>query len=388
MVTGATRWRRILAATILAAALAVVAGPPVGAHSDDSDAPVAPYILGGVAALPEFGDLVPLIQLDDGGECTGAFIEPGWVLTAAHCVEHRATVWAGSHSYSEQWWSSRATGHRHPNYDPNTLWFDFGLYELDEAHPFPAGPRLAGIDDVEAWTPGAEALVFGWGIFGSDGSVPEYLQAGSLTVQHDADCAVADAALGHVFDPASAICLHAPAVSICDGDSGGPVYAESRGEWVLVGVNSYSAQWCDLHTGAAWVPAARSWIDATIAGLPPLPAGLSVADANALRRLYRAYFLRDADAGGLFYWGNLFVNGRPLSAISGEFAASAEFTSTYGALSDPEFVTLVYRNVLERDPDTDGLGYWTEMLAAGRTRGWVMIGFSNSAEFRSRTGLP
>jgi hypothetical protein len=80
-------------------------------------------------------------------------------------------------------------------------------------------------------------------------------------------------------------------------------------------------------------------------------------------------------------------DGYSLAFVSSSFARSAEFRARYGSLEDTDFVTLVYRNVLGREPDAEGLRHWVTMLADGRSRGWVMIGFSDSPEFKSRTGL-
>lgn len=61
--------------------------------------------------------------------------------------------------------------------------------------------------------------------------------------------------------------------------------------------------------------------------------------------------------------------------------------NTYGALTDARFVDRVYRNVLGRAPDAAGLGFWTQQLESGaRTRGQVMTGFSESAEYRAEIG--
>ena len=105
-----------------------------------------------------------------------------------------------------------------------------------------------------------------------------------------------------------------------------------------------------------------------------------------IRRLYNAFFRRDPDAAGLAYWADQATAGVPLEAIAGAFAQSGEFATTYGPLSDTEFVQLVYRNVLGRDADAGGLTYWTALLAGGTDRGTVMVGFSESAEFIKSTG--
>lgn len=99
-------------------------------------------------------------------------------------------------------------------------------------------------------------------------------------------------------------------------------------------------------------------------------------------RLYLAYFLRAPDEAGFEYWFGVRRNGRALADISSDFATSAEFRNRYGQLSNRDFVTLVYRNVLKRQPDAGGLGYWADALDRGASRGTVMLGFSESVEFR------
>ena len=103
-------------------------------------------------------------------------------------------------------------------------------------------------------------------------------------------------------------------------------------------------------------------------------------------RLYFAYFLRIPDYGGLMYWIDQFSNGQSLGAISDAFAASSEFQQTYGSLSKEAFVNLVYQNILGRAPDPGGYAFWLGELNSGRrTRGQVMIGFSESAEYKGLT---
>jgi hypothetical protein len=98
-------------------------------------------------------------------------------------------------------------------------------------------------------------------------------------------------------------------------------------------------------------------------------------------RLYLAYFRRIPDTGGLSYWISEKLGGKTISDISESFAASAEFTSTYGSKSNSEFVDLVYNNLFDRAADPSGKSFWTGSLDGGSTsRGAVMTGFSESAE--------
>ncbi|MBK5223919.1 MAG: VCBS repeat-containing protein [Acidimicrobiia bacterium] len=118
-----------------------------------------------------------------------------------------------------------------------------------------------------------------------------------------------------------------------------------------------------------------------------LPPGCRAWGGGAVERLYSAYFLREADADGFAYWMQMRARGTTLGAISSAFATSAEFRRTYGALDDRGFIDLVYRNVLERQPDADGYAYWTDLMARGVLgRAGLMLNFSESAEYRRATG--
>lgn len=100
-------------------------------------------------------------------------------------------------------------------------------------------------------------------------------------------------------------------------------------------------------------------------------------------RLYFAYFVRSPDKGGLDYWANKYKAGMKLSAISSNFAASNEFKTKYGSLTNRQFVEKIYNNLFERNGDAAGIDYWTGKLDTKvKTRGAVMIGFSESSEFK------
>jgi uncharacterized protein YkwD len=104
---------------------------------------------------------------------------------------------------------------------------------------------------------------------------------------------------------------------------------------------------------------------------------------DQVTRLYRAYYLRSPDKGGLEYWIAQRLGGRTMVSISDFFSRSAEFIEIYGPLTNAEFVALVYQNVLDRPGSVADRNYWTSEISSGRrTRGTVMIGFSESAEYK------
>lgn len=106
--------------------------------------------------------------------------------------------------------------------------------------------------------------------------------------------------------------------------------------------------------------------------------------AAVIVRLYLAVFQREPDRAGFDYWTGLAA---PTAAVADYFANSPEFEARYGALSDDRFVERVYQNVMGRASDRAGLEYWTTILRSGVDRGAVMLGFSESPEFRLRSGV-
>ncbi len=120
-----------------------------------------------------------------------------------------------------------------------------------------------------------------------------------------------------------------------------------------------------------------------IVGSPP--AG---ADEQSLERLYLAYYGRAGDAAGVAYWRSQLASGRSLDFVSARFAEAPEFIALYGSVSDRAFVSLVYRNVLDRPADQAGLEHWVGFLENGSlNRGQVMVAFSDSSEFKAATGV-
>ena len=105
---------------------------------------------------------------------------------------------------------------------------------------------------------------------------------------------------------------------------------------------------------------------------------------DQVTRLYRAYYLRIPDKGGLEYWITQRLGGRSLLSISAFFARSSEFVELYGDKTDQQFVELIYQNILGRPGEPSGVTYWTNEITSGRRgRGEVMIGFSEAAEYRT-----
>jgi len=120
-----------------------------------------------------------------------------------------------------------------------------------------------------------------------------------------------------------------------------------------------------------------------------------------IQALYIAYWGRPGDPEGLTYWLTQYNNGvLDLAGIADNFAMSQEAQDEYAyfnavfnypaLLTDEmreEFVKQVYQNIFERDPDADGLAYWTEQLKNAQTPGQFIAHIIYTAyEGRNGTG--
>jgi hypothetical protein len=81
--------------------------------------------------------------------------------------------------------------------------------------------------------------------------------------------------------------------------------------------------------------------------------------------LYQAAFDRIPDVEGLGYWISKVDGGANIVRdVAQNFILSNEFKSLYGSNpSVPEFMGLLYQNVLNRTPDAEGLKYWLDEFA-------------------------
>jgi hypothetical protein len=131
-------------------------------------------------------------------------------------------------------------------------------------------------------------------------------------------------------------------------------------------------------------------------GTPPPPETDPILSAayqgkagieGRIARLYAAYFGRDPDTAGFDFWKARIAAGDWTNDNAATFfSQSDEFVAAYGAnLTNEQFIDLVYQNVLGRAGDAEGRAFWLGKLDSGSSRGTVMLQFSDSAEFRTRT---
>ena len=99
-----------------------------------------------------------------------------------------------------------------------------------------------------------------------------------------------------------------------------------------------------------------------------------------VRRCYNVFLDREPDGNGLNEWtGQILENTDNAREVPYGFVFSKEMTDK--KLSNEAFVAILYKGIMDREPDATGLREWTAVLNKGESRYHVYEGFVYSKEF-------
>ena len=134
------------------------------------------------------------------------------------------------------------------------------------------------------------------------------------------------------------------------------------------------------------------WVNALNNGLPRsslveafMGSGEFYFKGKFIARTYLGILTRDADHAGFRAWLEVLLDGMSREQIVQFFLDSGEFKAKFGSnLTNAQFVDRMYANVLLRSADPGGLNAWVGVLNSGQmTRAQVALSFLDSVEFQS-----
>jgi uncharacterized protein DUF4214/subtilase family protein len=134
------------------------------------------------------------------------------------------------------------------------------------------------------------------------------------------------------------------------------------------------------------------WVNQLNGGLPRSSLVEAIIDSAELllkgkfiAQAYLGILTRDADYGGFRGWLGALLAGISREQIVQAFLDSGEFQANFGSnLTNEQFVERMYLNILQRPSDPSGFSFWVGQLNGGQTtRARLPLGFLDSGEFQS-----
>lgn len=101
-----------------------------------------------------------------------------------------------------------------------------------------------------------------------------------------------------------------------------------------------------------------------------------------VNRLYKNVLERKAEVNGLEYWAKaLLRDGKTGAELVKSFFDSKEFKNKN--LTNEKLIRLMYKTILDREPDAGGLKYWMNKMNSGTVAEDILVGFVSSVEFNN-----
>merc|ERR1719341_2685408 len=205
--------------------------------------------------------------------CGGTLVSDKEVLTAAHCTQDSVGyVTLGEHDLT------KADGEKkvrvcgitnHPNYNEQTVDYDFSILTLCESVTFTTDISPACLPPSSSTNyDNRQAVVSGWGTLSTGGSTPTVLHEVTINTMSNAQCTGSTTAYSSNDITSRMICASASGKDACQGDSGGPLVTQTSGSYTLIGVVSWGFGCADARAPGVYarVTSQLSWINSNVRG--------------------------------------------------------------------------------------------------------------------------
>ncbi|CAH1668712.1 MULTISPECIES: DUF4214 domain-containing protein [unclassified Chelatococcus] len=109
---------------------------------------------------------------------------------------------------------------------------------------------------------------------------------------------------------------------------------------------------------------------------------LFATDQTEIVALYRTLLNRDPDPDGMAYWVGRSAAGATFAQIAQEIAGAAEHQARLAALTPAELVSDIYSTLLGREGDAGGVGFWASHVQGGVDFVAIAKAFVEGQEFK------
>ncbi len=105
-----------------------------------------------------------------------------------------------------------------------------------------------------------------------------------------------------------------------------------------------------------------------------------VGVSHFVKRMYEVVLDRECETKGYCYWGNQICTHKLTGAdMAWKFVFSTEYLEKKS--TDEEYVTMLYKSIMGRDPEEGGMKYWLDAMKHGASREHILNEFVKSQEY-------
>jgi hypothetical protein len=111
----------------------------------------------------------------------------------------------------------------------------------------------------------------------------------------------------------------------------------------------------------------------------PLQSDIALrSNSEKIAALYTLMYHRAPDQEGLAYWLNEMAHGKTMTDISRAFTGHSRFMNDYASMTNQLFVETMYKEGLGNAGDAQGVSYWANKLNLGQSRADMLAEFALS----------